>query len=105
MVHPPQLHCSDAIHPSEDRSIDLQVCFWKAKRPVRVPSHFLRSSAQKALTPFQDAWQSALEPSPPIPSTAQIPCSTGYESLASWSSSTGIQWDCSLANTTATDAL
>jgi protein-tyrosine-phosphatase len=31
-------------------AIDLQVCFWKAKRPVRVPSHFLRSSAQKALT-------------------------------------------------------
>src|SRR2546422_7986076 len=36
-------------------AIDLQVCFWKAKRPVRVPSRLLRSSAQKALTPFQDA--------------------------------------------------
>ena len=54
-------------------TIDLQVCFWKAKRPVRVPSRFLRSSAQKALTPFQDAWQSTPEPSPLLPSTAQIP--------------------------------
>src|SRR5437763_12111723 len=57
----------------EPRAIDLQVCFWKAKRPVRVPSRFLRSSAQKALTPFQDAWQSTPEPSPLLPSTAQIP--------------------------------
>ena len=54
-------------------TIDLQVCFWKSKRPVRVPSHFLPSSAQKAPTPLQDAWQSTLGPSLPIPSTAQIP--------------------------------
>src|SRR4249920_2921380 len=35
--------------------IDLQVCFWKATRPVRVPSRLLRSSAPKALTPLQGA--------------------------------------------------
>src|SRR5262249_30290399 len=53
--------------------IDIQVCFWKAKRPVRVPNRFLHSRVQKVLTPCQDAWQSTPEPSPPIPSTAQIP--------------------------------
>src|SRR5215831_3756951 len=54
-------------------AIDIQVCFWKAKRPVRVPNRFLHSRVQKVLTPCQDAWQSTPEPSPPIPSTAQIP--------------------------------
>src|SRR5215510_7878347 len=54
-------------------AIDIQVCFWKAKRPVRVPNRFLHSRVQKVLIPCQDAWQSTPEPSPPIPSTAQIP--------------------------------
>jgi transposase-like protein len=54
-------------------AIDIQVCFWKSKRPVRVPSHYLHSSIQKALIPFQDARQSTPGPSPPIRLTAQIP--------------------------------
>jgi len=34
--------------------IDVQVCFWKSRRPVGVPSRFLCSSAQTGLTPCQD---------------------------------------------------
>ena len=35
-------------------TIDVQVCFWKSRRPVGVPSRFLCSSAQTGLTPCQD---------------------------------------------------
>jgi hypothetical protein len=34
--------------------IDVQVCFWKSRRPVGVPSRFLRSSAPTSLTPCRD---------------------------------------------------
>src|SRR5467141_3025088 len=36
------------------QAIDVQVCFWKSRRPVGVPSRFLRSSAQTSLTPCRD---------------------------------------------------
>jgi DNA topoisomerase VI subunit B len=41
------------IHFPEE-AIDVQVCFWKSRRPVGVPSRFLRSSAQTGLTPCRD---------------------------------------------------
>jgi transposase len=54
-------------------AIDIQVCFWKSKRPVGVPSRFLRSRAQKALARCPDAWQNTSRPCPPTPSTLRIP--------------------------------
>src|SRR4051794_7441180 len=38
-------------------AIDVQVCFWKSRRPVGVPNRFLRSSVQTIQIPCRDAWQ------------------------------------------------
>ena len=59
---PPTVTCELAHHldrlvdqdPLQHGSIDVQVCFWKSRRPVGVPSRFLRSSAQTSLTPCRD---------------------------------------------------
>src|SRR3954470_6033256 len=42
---------------TKQASIDVQVCFWKSRRPVGVPNRFLRSSVQTAHTPCRDARQ------------------------------------------------
>jgi hypothetical protein len=54
-------------------SIDVQVCFWKSRQPVEVPSRFLHSSTQTALTPLRDAWQNTPVLSRPRSSARQTP--------------------------------
>jgi len=84
-------------------AIDVQVCFWKSRRPAEVPSRFPHSRAQRAQAPFPDAWQNTPTLCPLTLSAQQIPSSTCYGSPAVWSSSTSMQSDCSPANTTAAD--
>ena len=88
------LWCDDGIMrpviSGEILAIDVQVCLWKSRQPVCMPSHFPHHSAPTVLPPLQPVW-----PNPPRLSRLRrcaryTPCRTWCAWPAVASASTGM---------------